>query len=142
MLIDSFWKFVDVKSENECWVWKGNRFSTGYGRCSFGRAHRVAWELIHGVIPEGMFVLHSCDNKPCCNPKHLFLGTRKDNAQDAKRKGIAYTNEHMSKARAASVIVCRNRNYPKLSDEQKRKISSTMMGNKNASGNKSRPKSV
>jgi len=50
-------------------------------------AHRVAWKLAYGEIPEGLHVLHHCDNPPCCNPKHLFIGTPKDNAQDRASKG-------------------------------------------------------
>lgn len=57
------------------------------GRCLL--AHRVAWELANGPIPPGLDICHTCDNPPCCNPDHLFLGTRRDNMQDAKAKGRA-----------------------------------------------------
>jgi hypothetical protein len=74
-----------------CWEWQGPRSSGGYGRISIGRrtcsTHRVAWEITHGPIPDGMYVLHHCDNPPCCRPDHLFLGTLSDNMQDAVRKG-------------------------------------------------------
>lgn len=76
-----------------CIEWQGHTVKGGYGRFYFnGRtqgAHRAAWLLMLGPIPEGMQVCHHCDNPPCCNPMHLFLGTVKDNAQDKARKGRA-----------------------------------------------------
>lgn len=86
-----FWERVDIRSEDECWTWKGGRSHFGYGVLGkFGalaQSHRVSWELCVGQIPEGLCVLHHCDNPPCCNPKHLFLGTRTDNVLDMKSKG-------------------------------------------------------
>lgn len=77
-----------------CWLWTGPRDRKGYGRLSRGRrgegmvsAHRAAWELAHGPIPAGMFVCHRCDNPPCCNPAHLFVGTASDNNRDMREKG-------------------------------------------------------
>lgn len=75
-----------------CWVWTGSTTRRGWhGRISVNHhlvmAHRVAYELWVGPIPEGLKVLHRCDNPPCCNPMHLFLGTQRDNMQDAGRKG-------------------------------------------------------
>ena len=77
-----------------CWIWVGNIHPDfGYGRLFFeGKnllAHRVSYELHHGTIRGGMFVCHRCDNPPCVNPEHLFLGTQKDNMQDMSRKGRA-----------------------------------------------------
>lgn len=78
-----FWDKVDILTENECWEWLGSKFqNTGYGRTSYGYAHRVAFELSKGEIPEGLHILHSCDNKLCCNPNHLRFGTRQDNMDD------------------------------------------------------------
>jgi hypothetical protein len=74
-----------------CIEWMGAKLGRGYGSikrdgATFG-AHRLAWELKHGPAPEGMNVLHSCDNPPCCNEEHLFLGTDQDNADDKVAKG-------------------------------------------------------
>ena len=78
----------------ECWPWTAALDRYGYGRIGLGRrgegtrgAHVVAWELEHGPVPVAQCVLHHCDNPPCCNPSHLFLGTRGDNWRDARRKG-------------------------------------------------------
>jgi hypothetical protein len=74
-----------------CIEWTLGRSSTGYGVCRRnGRtvgAHRAAWEEVHGPIPEGLWVLHRCDNPPCVNVDHLFLGTRLDNVRDMDAKG-------------------------------------------------------
>ena len=83
-----FWRNVDSATDPDgCWVWAGCTDSAGYAPLSFNgrtdRAHRVAIMLHTGrLIPHGMFVLHSCDNPPCCNPKHLRVGTHQDNMRD------------------------------------------------------------
>ena len=77
----------------DCWEFQGCRTDFGHGQISADRknirlrAHRVAWEIWKGPIPEGLCVLHKCDNPPCCNPEHLFLGTKKDNTRDMISKG-------------------------------------------------------
>lgn len=85
-----FWSKV-VKSDG-CWEWQGGRFAgPGYGRFSIKHkntlAHRVAWELTYGPIPDGLFVCHRCDNPSCVRPGHLFLGTALDNNRDMAAKG-------------------------------------------------------
>lgn len=75
-----------------CWMWTGSvtRYG-GYGQVWIDGGvlliHRLAWELTHGPIPDGLKVLHDCDNPPCCNSEHLFLGTQADNMADMRAKG-------------------------------------------------------
>lgn len=93
-LSERLWEKVDVGRPDECWPWRGSK-KRGYGRIrgEGGRqsrtlfAHRVVWQLEYGPIPFGLCVLHSCDNPPCCNPGHLFLGTNDDNLRDMRSKG-------------------------------------------------------
>lgn len=88
-----FWSRVDRRGDDECWTWQGSTFRGGYGRFHVRKkevmqAHRWSWQNAHGQeIPEGMFVLHSCDNPPCVNPAHLRLGDHAENMRDrAQRK--------------------------------------------------------
>ena len=77
---------VVVDPETGCHNWTGTMGDKGYGLVLIS-AHRLAYELAHGPIPDGLLVLHKCDNPPCCNPEHLFLGTSADNTADKMRKG-------------------------------------------------------
>lgn len=93
-----FWS--KVKKSDGCWMWLGSKDSTGYGRIGAGGrqrssllAHRVSWQVNLGEIPEGKCVLHRCDNPSCVNPAHLFLGSNRDNSQDALAKGRLGTNK-------------------------------------------------
>lgn len=85
-----FWS--RVTRSGDCLLWQGSKNGQGYGRVNMAGAtsilaHRVAWEITRGSIPDGMLVCHSCDNPACCNPDHLFLATHLGNNQDKQAKG-------------------------------------------------------
>lgn len=87
----SFWAKVDKRSDSECWNWKAAVGKPGYGSFyrldgQFEGAHRYSWRMVNGDIPEGRYICHTCDNRKCCNPNHLFLGEPKDNVADMWRK--------------------------------------------------------
>lgn len=87
--MERFW--IKVNKASDCWEWTGARLPAGYGvfwvNGKNEGAHRVSWQLHKGPIPDGLWVLHKCDNPRCVRPDHLFLGTPKDNTQDCQRKG-------------------------------------------------------
>jgi hypothetical protein len=86
-----FWERLQPGDPGDCWEWPGSRSPAGYGYVTIERkghrAHRLAYRLAKGAIPAGLFVCHRCDNPPCCNPAHLFLGTHTDNVRDCRDKG-------------------------------------------------------
>ena len=94
-LEERFWTFVTRRSPIECWPWIGSLNRQGYGHIAEWRdgirhnkrSNRLSWEIHHGPIPPGMFVCHHCDNPPCVNPDHLFLGNNFSNMRDMMRKG-------------------------------------------------------
>lgn len=108
-LEERFW--AKVNKTETCWVWVGGRPKGRYGEFSVGksmkRAHRISWELANGPIPTGLYVLHSCDNPPCVNPNHLFLGTQTDNVHDMenKKRGIHFRGEDNGRAKLTVVQV-------------------------------------
>ena len=91
---DRFWAKVDRRGPDECWLWTASTITGGYGQIGRGRAgagnelaHRLSYAINVGPIPEGLVVMHSCDNKLCVNPAHLSVGTQKENVADMDAKG-------------------------------------------------------
>lgn len=119
--IDAFWSKVGITDNpNECWEWRGARSSHGYGNVRVNKrymhSHRVAFTLANGDIPDGLIVMHICDNQACCNPRHLVLGTTAANYTDMliknrqgfhKNRAIGERN-HNAKLTADSVFQIRS----------------------------------
>jgi hypothetical protein len=103
-------QFIDMIDITEnCWLWKGHRNKSGYGRTCFKRrlflAHRLSYLLFVGVIPPGMNVCHTCDAPLCVNPSHLWLGTHKDNAMDKALKGRSIKGRKMNQQYSENEIL-------------------------------------
>lgn len=111
-----FWRQVDKRSASECWPWKSKSLVKGYGYIGLGGrsggkelAHRVAWLLTHGELPDlkgyhGAVVRHKCHNRLCCNPDHLEIGTQADNVNDMwTREGGPKGNTQLTEKQIAEI---------------------------------------
>lgn len=93
-MVSRFMRFVDKDGTSGCWIWTGAIFQrNGYGCFTINSqplgAHRVSYDLFSGGVPEGLMVLHKCNNKRCVNPEHLYAGTHEDNMNDLRNANIA-----------------------------------------------------
>jgi hypothetical protein len=124
----SLWASIAIGRPDECWEWQGYVQPNGYGNYydkADGKkhsAHREAWISVNGEIPDGLCVLHRCDNRKCCNPGHLFLGTHSDNAADKVSKGRqAKGRDTISAAKLTEDSVCAirtdQRSQQKIADD-------------------------
>lgn len=107
---ESFWQRVNKVGSSACWLWQGSVRPNGYGIVTYqgqqASAHRIAYQLTFGPVAHGMDVCHRCDVRLCCNPDHLFVGTRSENIKDAvhKRRLVGRPNRHNAKLMDADVV--------------------------------------
>ena len=121
--IDRFWLMVDKSGgPDACWLWTAGRRPDGYGIVNwFGKtqkAHRLSYALSTGAIPSEACVLHRCDNPPCCNPAHLWLGTRVENVADMVAKGRnAKSDSHGAHLHKDRMVRGESHAFAKLTEE-------------------------
>lgn len=103
--------FAKVNKTASCWIWTGTTNNKGYGQLLIEKrpkhivklAHRISWEAVNGEIPDGLYVLHSCDNPLCVNPEHLSLGTQKKNMEDCSSRGRAVGRRKIDEATVLAI---------------------------------------
>lgn len=130
-LRERLYKSFDVNPENGCWEWNRNLSQSGYGcmkAMGFNiKAHRLSYEIHKGSIPEGMFVCHSCDNRKCVNPNHLWIGTNKDNMLDMSIKGRGVKKKNFNCSEASCENIYYSSGYCKLHYSRKKRAFEKLM---------------
>jgi hypothetical protein len=123
-LVARFW--TKVHKTPSCWLWTASTVN-GYGQFHLPRvgsakrvisAHRFAWEITHGPIPDNLCVLHQCDRPRCCRPEHLFLGTMAHNLDDARAKGRLIDGKHRIKVDEAGILDILTNYQPRKNGKQ------------------------
>lgn len=101
--IARFWSRVEVRKRNQCWPWRYGPNDQGYGEFrtddDHTEAHRIAFAIVNGAIPDGAIIRHSCDNPLCCNPSHLKAGTHQDNVADRVARDRSARGEENGRAK-------------------------------------------
>ncbi len=112
---EEFWNSVNISKDSECWEWLGCRASNGYGKVYYQKrtytAHRIAYFVTFNIIlPPTQCICHTCDNRICCNPSHLFVGSNKDNSYDMikKQRQARGESQGLSRLTADNVIYIRD----------------------------------
>jgi len=115
--IERFWSKVNKLCDSECWDWTGSLNNSGYGTIGIGNmsigAHRIAYELSNkDEIPDGMLILHKCDNRKCCNPSHLYCGTYSQNMIDTMNRNPIHGNPPHAKLHEGEIWLIRKLKIP------------------------------
>jgi hypothetical protein len=122
--IERFWEKVNIRGEDDCWEWLNYKSPDGYGRTRYPNGgnmtltSRIVYILTFGDVLDNMRVLHTCDNRGCCNPKHLFLGTQTDNIHDMENKNRAVHLPEKKKIDKLTIVEIRNKYNKRINTQQ------------------------
>lgn len=114
-----FFAMMDIRGDDDCWEWTGASQKSGHGHFSIhhtgdSKPHRIAYRLAFGDIPSTLCVCHACDNPPCCNPRHLWLGTKAENNRDSQSKGRGVRHGPTTTKRARGIANAKSKMTPEI----------------------------